>query len=120
MQDQSSFVINNGEDDTWMKKLVLTYAQAHPADLWSLHTTAMVIETEVQYDGHRWRAVPYAHPTVYPRLELRSATTTTVVAVPVDVFVKVISVLNKRWEEDLWVMKSRLIGLANASVRDKI
>lgn len=120
MQDRSSFVVSNGEDEAWLKNLVLAYAQKSAVDLWSLHTTATLIETEVTYDGHVWRAVPYSHPTVFPRLELRSGTTTTVVAVPVEVFVKLVAALNKRWEEDLWVMKSHLIGLANSSVKDRL
>lgn len=120
MQDQSSFVHCNGESEQWLKMLVLTYAQARRADVWNQHTIAAVIETEVEYEGHRWRAVPYSHPTVNPRLELKSSTTSTVVAVPVEVFVKVVAALSKQWEENMWVMKSKLVGLANGSIKDLV
>lgn len=120
MQDQATFVVSNGESETWMKMLVLTYASARDYEMWNQHTTASIIETEVLYEGHVWRAVPYAHPTVYPRLELKSSTTTTVVAVPVSVFVKLVAAINKQWEENLQVMKSHLIGLANGSTKDYV
>ena len=119
MQEFSKYLVNNGEDEMWLKQLVLAYFSMKP-DLWVSHTEAMVIANEVSYGGHVWRAIPYSSPTTFPRLELKSDTTTTRVAVPIEVAVTIIAVLKKMWEPNLWTQRSKLIGLCNASVKDQL
>lgn len=119
MDESSKFLVNNGESELWMKQLVLSYFSRHPK-MWLIHTAAMIIDNEVEYDGHMWRAIPYSSPTTYPRLELKSNTTTTRVAVPVDVAIKLLASLNKEWEQNLWTQKSTLVCMCNASVKDQL
>lgn len=120
MGESSKFLVHNGESELWMKGLVLQYLQSAPLALWRVHTPALILALEVvdEQTGHAFRAVPYASSTVFPRLELVSQTTTTRIEVPVPVVIKVLSLLHKVVEQDLWVIQASLIGMCNQSVRD--
>ena len=118
MQERATILVSNGEDDEWMRGLLLSYVKLRSLTLWERHTEAVVLETEVEYCGHKWRAVPYSSPTTNPRLELCSQTTSTVVAVPVENFVMLLARLNNRWEGSLQHLRSALVCMANRSVRD--
>lgn len=97
-----------------MKTLVLTYLKTLPMSNFTHQPEAVLFVHEVEYDGHKWRAIPKASPTQWPHLELVSQTSTTIVAVPVPVVVKVLVAL--KVQLDYFRVESKLIGLCNRSV----
>lgn len=97
-----------------MKALVLTYLKTLPMSNFAHQPESVLFTHEVEYDGHKWRAVPKASSTRWPHLELVSQTSTTIVAVPVPVVMKVLVVL--KVQMDYFRVESKLIGLCNRSV----
>lgn len=97
-----------------MKALVLTYLKTLPMSNFAHQPEAVLFVHEVEYDGHEWRAIPKASSTRWPYLELVSQTSTTIVAVPVPVVMKVLVAL--KVQMDYFRIESKLIGLCNRSV----